>query len=156
MRVEIEKIATKVLERAWDRKLPVCVDQIIKNLGANIEEIYLDGLSGKVIFDDGGMCLLINRKDSIYRKRYTVAYLLGHLCLGHSSKIRGESYEVCMEPTDEADEANIFAASLLMPRPLIIHAMEELAMKTYAALAEYFKVSLIAAEMRLKHLQLNF
>lgn len=93
--------------------------------------------------------ILINKFHHINKKRFGVCHEFGHLLLEHK---RGNPYPGSEEPDQENDEANNFAAALLMPSNLVNNLVNRYSDNiTYLVhkMTEYFKVSTEAASRRL-------
>ena len=107
---------------------PVPVSQIAKAKGARIFVDSLEGdLSGFLYRDASHAVIGVNTSHSTARQNFTIAHELGHLLLhdqealhvDHEFRVRLRS-DVSSQGTDEAEqEANYFAASLLMPKEFI-------------------------------------
>jgi Zn-dependent peptidase ImmA (M78 family) len=107
---------------------PVPVSQIAKAKGARIFVDALDGdLSGFLYRDKDQAVIGVNTSHSPARQKFTIAHELGHLLLhdqeqlhvDHGFRVRLRS-DLSSQGTDEAEqEANFFAASLLMPKEFI-------------------------------------
>lgn len=74
-------------------------------------------------FDEKTHAIAINRKDPQTRQRFTIAHEIGHDVLGHHGKSQRSSaldaYKSILEKSNEM-AANNFAATLLMPRHLLV------------------------------------
>ncbi|MQY58083.1 MAG: ImmA/IrrE family metallo-endopeptidase [Clostridia bacterium] len=86
----------------------------ITNLGRNAP--------GKLILNEKR--IVLNSADGIPRQRFTVAHEIGHICLRHvffnAESDRSKSLTTSPKNKKEMeDDANAFAASLLMPRGLV-------------------------------------
>lgn len=140
---------------------------------ANDIGVYFSGLSefneewkevSGLIFrnDKGKYSIFINEKDSENRKRFTLAHELGHFFL-HKEYLESNGYimdsqsavlfRITDNPNEEKEqEANLFAAELLMPERLVTKAW--LTTKDTDELAKIFKVSVLAMSYRLTNLWL--
>jgi len=81
------------------------------------EESFDDEVSGKLFLKS--RIIYVNSNDSVVRQRFTIAHELGHIQL-HTKRIDRDI--VISRKTDTGlleKEANVFAASLLMPRRLV-------------------------------------
>jgi len=152
-----ELAAEKLLLNDWDYKIPVDVFGIAQKRGVRVEasdEVVRERLSGKVCIEDGTPIIHYNPQDTEVRQRFTVAHELGHLVLGH---VRGgtchrdprKNYNTQVFDPDERD-ANVFAATLLMPVPAVRIALQRINDVSLEKLAKLFKVSKTAMEIRLK------
>lgn len=173
----IELTAQEVLRRAGALAAPVDLDKVAASLGVRVhEEALEDEVSGVLIVKGNERHVLVNKAHHTNRKRFSVAHECGHLCLHDDGgtdrifidhKIRvyqrvGEaSATVYKQPGSMTDmhqerEANLFAASLLMPAPLVMQAALERDMwdeVDVAALARTFAVSEQAMSIRLQQLK---
>ena len=101
------------------------VDQIIKCLGLTEKNTVMFGLSGQ--YDSHVHKILVNTLEPETRQRFTKAHELGHAVLGHKGNEKGISNrnELSSIGIDKREkEANNFAATLLMPRKLVIKVMK--------------------------------
>ena len=134
---------------------PVPVGKICSNLG--IEANYLplsEDISGRINRSNNKYFIEANCRHAINRRRFTVAHELGHYCL-HKDFL--DSNGMILERStrsfvirDKEIEADSFAAELLMPRIHFIKIHEKL--KNIDSLSQYFLVSKLAIEMRIKTL----
>jgi len=132
-RRKIEAMAQALLNESSVTEAPVPIVQIAKAKGARIYGESLEGdLSGFLYRDNTQAVIGVNTGHSSTRQNFTIAHELGHfllhdqeqLHLDHGFKVRLRS-DVSSQGTDEAEqEANFFAASLLMPREFIKRDLE--------------------------------
>jgi Zn-dependent peptidase ImmA (M78 family) len=87
---------------------------IVESLGVQLNEIENVNWSGAVRFDGVNAAMWLKKSDGRRRKRFTLAHELGHLLL-HSDKGDGMFRDSTFGGTPEEQEANAFAAELLMP-----------------------------------------
>lgn len=158
-------IAEFGIERA-----PVPVDRIIKRKAISLEYApFEDDLSGVAYIDNGVAMIGVNAMHHPNRQRFTAAHELGHHLL-HEEDIVGSVHVDkgmmrALFRDDESSqginrleiEANAFASELLMPRPLLVAALngESVDIEDDAqieALAKKFKVSEAAMRFRLSGL----
>ncbi len=152
-----EVAAEKLLLSDWDYKIPIDVFGIAEKHGVRVEgseEVAQDGLSGKVCIEDGTPVIRYNPQDTEVRQRFTIAHELGHLVLGHvrngeCHRDPRKNYNTQVFDPDERD-ANVFAATLLMPVPAVRIALQHINDVSLEKLANLFKVSKTAMEIRLK------
>ena len=116
------------------RTLPVDVEQLAETLGVKLQKAYLGpGLSGVLERNGEEFRITINADDPLTRQRFTLAHELGHYMLhrhligdgvdddrAYRSTVGGKYYNIRIGPEQET-EANKFAATLLMPKPMIEH-----------------------------------
>lgn len=168
-----EKEAQNLIKRHNIKTPPVAVIDIAKSLGINvIPYAFGDGVSGILVVENNKSTIGYSTSDSKARQRFTIAHELGHFVLRHSTqteqlfvdknflvKYRGLQKYSHTEIIHE-QQANAFAAELLMPKSLI---EVELSKKDYMdlteselieELAKVFDVSVIAMSYRLTNLSI--
>ena len=113
--------ANQLLEETGiDQTQQIDVFALCEQLGLWLAFFPLDGLLGVFLPEgSGGVIITTNRPVAI--QRYTTAHEIGHWKLGHSSKsIFNQEEQVLGDTPNESEQlAQIFAASLLMPTPLV-------------------------------------
>ncbi len=165
-------ISKKVRVILQDNKVtrpPVPVERIAKALGAQLRFSPLDDeLSGMIYVKEGIPIIGVNALHHPNRQRFTIAHECGHLVL-HKSHITKEvhvdkAFQMLMRDSvssagvNEIEiEANLFAAELLMPEPLLTEALGNEAFDiddegAVTSLAKSFKVSPSAMRFRLGNL----
>lgn len=124
--------------------------QLFKFKPQDLEERTISGFSK-------GNKIYINSDDVATRQVFTVAHELGHHCLGHPSDTgihyRNAYYQKNTNVIEQ--EANFFAAELLMPEIFIKNALDKYNLdweKDANQLAKLFGISKIAMHFRLKFL----
>jgi Zn-dependent peptidase ImmA (M78 family) len=127
-RRKIQAMAAALLSEIGITEAPVPVSQIAQAKGARIFVDSLEGdLSGFLYRDKDQAVIGVNTSHSQSRQNFTIAHELGHLLLhdqeqlhvDHEFRVRLRS-DVSSQGVDEAEqEANFFAASLLMPKEFI-------------------------------------
>lgn len=145
---------------------PVDLGQLCKDLGIKLTKARLaEDMSGKIERkEDNTFEITVNKKHAAYRQRFTIAHEIGHFILHRhlmgsgitdsvAYRTSGEMKNEKIKPSHEA-EANRFAASLLLPKDLVIAAHEKFA-GNVSSLADYFKVSPSAMAIRLKTFNLT-
>ena len=127
-RRRIQAMAAGLLAENRITEAPVPASKIAKSKGARIFVDALEGdLSGFLYRDNEQAVIGVNTSHSPARQSFTIAHELGHLLLhvreqlhvdrGFRVRLRSG---VSSQGTDEAEqEANFFAASLLMPREFL-------------------------------------
>jgi len=121
-------MAAALLDENGITEAPVPVSRVAKAKGARIFVDSLDGdLSGFLYRDKVQAVIGVNTSHSRARQNFTIAHELGHLLLhdqeqlhvDHEFRFRLRN-DVSSQGIDEHEqEANYFAASLLMPRQFI-------------------------------------
>lgn len=122
--------AKKILTTFGVDSPPIPLTDIVSSYGLNIEYADFTSISkgneiaGFIDFD--ARKIYINKDDSPNRQRFTIAHELGHYLL-HKDYVKDESkYNVLLrrplknlDYTPEEQEANCFAAELLVPKDLL-------------------------------------
>ena len=148
--------AKAVLARYWSGRIPVDVESIARQLGADVQYGDLAGLSGEVALQNRVPVIKVNSNDSLTRQRFTIAHELGHLMLGHLSdgrKFRDPSKNYTLGSYDPKErDANYFAAALLMPDDAVRAYAAGMDSPTATTLANAFGVSNAAMGIKLKML----
>jgi len=157
--LSVEAKARDVLDRYWDRELPIDPVKIATAAGV---AVY-----GRGGFDDpdyaysgyyrkvkGVPSIEYNVGEAPVRKRFTVAHELGHFALGHEDAPRDAgNFYASADPRER--QANRFAAELLMPASLVRHYYTSGIATTVEELARTFGVSKDAMGYRLINLGLG-
>jgi Zn-dependent peptidase ImmA (M78 family) len=166
---DFEAVASRAADLLRSRNItrpPVPVEEIVKSLGISLYYQPLEpNVSGVLVRRGNSVRIGVNASHHVNRQRFTVAHELAHHVLhpdaptvfvdGAFVHFRGEDVS---DPEDVRElEANVFAASLLMPEEFLkadlkgkfIDAFDEAAMKL---LANQYKVSLQALTIRLVRL----
>jgi len=115
---EIEQRADELLKAAGSGRIPVPVEDIAGHFKFRIGRAPSKDFSGFVLRKDGAGLIGINSSESPRRQRFTIAHELGHFFL-HPSKEAFVDYRQNGKKqirTLKEREADLFAASLLMPR----------------------------------------
>jgi Zn-dependent peptidase ImmA (M78 family) len=129
--------ARKLLREYAIEEVPIPVEYLAEELGAELLYRTLEGdISGILYRDEPGRTVIgINAWDSRTRQRFTIAHELGHLLLHPGQPVivdklvkinfrRTPSMPVA-GPTEE-QQANAFAAELLMPERLVKDTAREI------------------------------
>jgi Zn-dependent peptidase ImmA (M78 family) len=167
----IEKRVTDILASIPNLTLPIKVEEIAKSLGLKIVPQPLDEtISGMLIIKDGIGTIAYNQTESNVRRRFTIAHELGHFILhknegtlfldkNFSVLLRSQMTPETVQKQRLEQEANAFAAAILMPEELL---KMELELKQFdfgneeaqKELAKKFNVSSIAMYYRMRNLEL--
>lgn len=133
-RAKIQALVENLLDQNGVKEAPVPLTKLAKACGARIFVDSLEGdLSGFLFRDKKQSVIGVNTQHSAARQNFTIAHELGHLLLhdqeqlhvDHEFRVRLRS-SVSSQGTDEAErEANLFAASLLMPKLFLEHDLED-------------------------------
>jgi len=108
-------------ELGLDATRQVDVFSMCEDLGLWLTFMPLDGLLGAFVPEGSGGVLITDRRP-ITVQRYTAAHELGHWRLehGHGLALDGEEHVFGTTPHERERLAQIFAANLLMPPPLVL------------------------------------
>jgi len=119
-----------------DNVFPVPVGKICTLLGIRDDFVAMDSnISGKIYKDAKGYNIVANKFHSPSRRRFTYAHELGHYCIHRSiidscGGILERSYKQYDKSEMEREqEANNFAAELLMPEIYFLDKYKELTSK---------------------------
>jgi Zn-dependent peptidase ImmA (M78 family) len=118
MQNELELKAEHILNESGLRTIPVPVEEIAKHFNLHIGKGASSNFSGLLVRKDGAALIAINSTEHPRRQRFTIAHEIGHFFL-HPNKdafVDYRSNAVGTRRTPKEREADIFAASLLMPR----------------------------------------
>lgn len=169
---KIETLAVDIIAQSEITKPPIPVEQIAKKLGVVVAELEIgEDISGMLVISEGKAVIGVNSVDTSYRKRFAIAHELGHFCL-HKDKnqlfldkdflVKWRNPESNSNYTAEEvmreQEANAFAASLLMPKLFIEKMMAMEALKRlnendlFTELANLFEVSIPAIAFRMTNI----
>jgi Zn-dependent peptidase ImmA (M78 family) len=151
--------------------LPIRVEEMAKKMGLNVVPYPLeDDISGVLVIENGKGTIGYNHHESMVRRRFTIAHELGHFVLhkDQSSLFLDKRFQVLFRSqiTPEnslsqkfEQEANAFAAALLMPENLLRDELSSMDFdlaneNSLKALAKKFNVSSIAMSYRMARLGL--
>ena len=124
-RRKIESLTDELLVEHGISEAPVPVERIAKAKGARIFYQSLENdVSGFIYRDNAQTVIGVNTHHAPVRQNFTAAHELGHMLLHDQEKLHVDlSFyvrlrdDVSSQGTDDYErEANLFAASLLMPR----------------------------------------
>ncbi|MCX6238799.1 MAG: ImmA/IrrE family metallo-endopeptidase [Bacteroidia bacterium] len=169
-RKKIEDITSQILTEFNSNELPIPIKKIAERLGIKIHTYDLgDNISGVLVINQDQGFIGINPKEPSVRQRFTMAHELGHFLLHKNSSdsiFIDKEYKVLFRDQKSAtgenkreQEANAFAASILMPRKLLIeqiqnHFLDLTDEVVVKQLAKMFDVSVIAMTIRISNLSL--
>jgi len=150
-----------VIEK-FQKEPQVRVGALARELGIEIKVANLDpGQSGSISRNGDGYIVKVNRFEAKERQRYTIAHELAHYLLHRDIIDRSEDgiVDTVLYRSGAAEnieyEANRLAADILMPRENVASRLHEMGGKVtegvIALLAEEFRVSRAAMEIRLGH-----
>jgi len=147
----IEAVAKRALESVDCEELPIPLDDIVEKMGLKTVKFnFHDDISAvlKPEFDVIG----VNENHHPVRRRFSVAHELGHFLLGHKlgSEIVDDGFD---KPLPIEQEANAFAAALLMPADLLKKSVAKVGLNL-DELSKTYEVSKQAMTIRLLALNL--
>jgi len=118
-------------ETGIDQERQIDVFGLCERLGLWLAFFSLDHLLGAFI-PEGPGGILVTTERPVTMQRYTVAHELGHWRLGHTEGPALDGEEQVLGETTDEDEllAQIFAAALLMPPPLIFGVLRRLDLRS--------------------------
>lgn len=162
---KVENIASEVLRENFISEPPVPVYELARNYGYEVVEAELpSNIAGLV--DIKKNIIFINKSDTDTRKAFTVAHELGHIKL-HASELEknpdlGILYRQPLgekNGDEKEQEANFFAASLLVPETMYEEVLKQykdvLPENKIELLSALFGVSREVLGYRLHHFELN-
>lgn len=150
-------------------ELPIKIEEIAKQRGLKVMPYPLENeISGILVIDNSGNSTIgYNQHESRVRRRFTIAHELGHYELhrNQSSLFVDKSFKVMFRGGSTIEnsnsqleqEANVFAAALLMPEDLVHKEIENLEFdlgneQSLKELAKRFDVSTTAMYYRMLNL----
>jgi Zn-dependent peptidase ImmA (M78 family) len=157
----IEAKAAEVLRLANANSLPIAIELIAMKHQLRISRAPHNQFSGMLIRKDGYALIGINSTESVVRQRFTMAHELGHFFLHPNQDAfidyRDNKRDVIRTPREQ--QANMFAAALLMPREGLrkdcrIFAKHGMTDDDLRMLAKRYQVSEDAMRFRLLNLNI--
>jgi Zn-dependent peptidase ImmA (M78 family) len=167
----IEKVTLDILENLKINELPIPVEEIAKKRGLEIKAYDLgEDISGALIIDRGKGTIGYSPKESKVRQRFTIAHELGHyelhkqetgLFIDKEFKILFRDGNSSKGEIKKEQEANAFAAALLMPEKLLVKEIKKNNFDlgdedSLKQLAKLFNVSVSAISFRIANLNLFY
>jgi Zn-dependent peptidase ImmA (M78 family) len=169
----IEQITTDLLNQYDMMTAPIDVKALIKKLKIKLELVdFGDEISGVLVTEKGKTKIGYSKNESSQRQRFTLAHELGHFILhvkDSTDKLFVDNVKVMYRKqaftrTEKMQEveANQFAASLLMPKDIVMERYNHLINKNSSIIDDEivtelsgdFKVSQLAMNFRLSNLGL--
>jgi len=148
--------------------LPVKIEDIAKQRGLRLMPYAFDeDISGVLVIEDGLGTIGYNQSESRVRRRFTIAHELGHYELhkeksklfmdkGFRAIFHRKNTGITEDTKKMEEEANAFAASILMPDHLLIKELEKIEFDLSSEddiknLAKIFDVSSTAMYYRIRN-----
>jgi|SRR5665647_967015 len=169
-RKRIEDLTAQILAKFDTNELPVPIRKIAEQSGIKIHSYDLgENISGVLVIKNDQGTIGINPTEQSVRQRFTIAHELGHYVLHRNSNesiFIDKEYKVLFRDQRSStgedkreQEANAFAASILMPKKLLIeqiqtHFLDLTDENAVKRLAKMFNVSVIAMTIRISNLSL--
>jgi len=154
----VKRLARRVLEENFIVKPPVIAFELATAYGLEVLESEFKSeyvhIAGLIDFDKS--IILVNSDDCPARRNFTAAHELGHYLLGHNIE---NGYTVLLRNPDAMvktpieQEANCFAANLLVPEPFLREYLDNYPHVTDPQLAKVFGVSADVIRYRKLYLQ---
>lgn len=171
---EVRKRALEFCKENNIKTFPVEIIRICNSIGLKVFEEYLDpDVSGMIIVDNEpwerygtNKFIVVNLSELASRRRFTIAHELAHYVLhnegntlyAHRDMVGNNELRSNIE-----QEANYFAANILMPEKLIKDKVSDIINESWGILPDFilikeiadsFAVSEAAAEVRLRQLKM--
>lgn len=165
----IEKQAQKILTDLNIESLPIPIHNIIESRGIAMKAYDLgDDVSGLLVIESGKGVIGYNPNELMVRQRFTIAHELGHyelhrhedeLFVDKNFKVLFRDQNSSKGEIKKEQEANAFAAAILMPEHLVRREIEKNSFDltdedSMKKLAKTFHVSLPAMTFRISNLGL--
>lgn len=168
----IESRASEILSELRIRTAPINVEKIARKLGLGVLPYNLgSNVSGVLYIQNGKGTIGFNPSESAVRTRFTIAHEIGHFVLhklNNDMFVDHKQFRLMFRDSKSStgqdkmeQEANAFAAALLMPKELLISEIQKIEFDfgqeeddAISALANRFKVSLTAMTYRIDNLNL--
>lgn len=167
-----ENKAVQLLKDLNIKDLPIPVNKIAKEYDVVIKPYDLgEDISGVLVINEGKGTIGYNPFHPKVRQRFTIAHELGHYLLhvrkkqdlfvdkGFKVHFRDQISSIGIDKLEQ--EANAFAAAILMPENLLSNKIMELDLdltdeEAIKKLAKIFDVSPIAMTIRISNLRMAF
>ena len=150
------RAALELLDKSGVKHPPVDPVRIAEDIGVKVLFVQFGGESDEAVsgfFDCEENIIMVNKREFPLRQTFTVAHELGHKVL-HEEWAKSDEYSVLLrDPTIRENsaieqEANFFAANLLMPKAMMDLYYE----RPVHQLSSLFAVSVPAVKARLQSL----
>lgn len=131
-------------------------EQIIEYMPRiHVEYVKATALSGAARWSQGKWFIVVNRTETWGRQRFSLAHEFKHVVDGPLAETLYRSAEPSTRTALAERAADTFAASLLMPRPLVKRAFYDDGIRDVRELARRFQVSAAAMRIRIEQLRLE-
>ncbi|MEO5927101.1 MAG: ImmA/IrrE family metallo-endopeptidase [Patescibacteria group bacterium] len=155
--LQAKDILLSALGEGYSSILPIDISKVAKALDLKLKEGVFKDENVAGAYDKAQKTIYISENDPYTRKAFTIAHEIGHYAL-HADKeqetfYRSNTILLDKEEREIEQEANMFAASLLMPKDTVTRFFH--VMKNVERLADLFGVSNSSMSWRLKNLGLT-
>lgn len=165
----IEKITVEILKANNINDLPIPIEEIARQRGLDIKAYDLgEGISGVLAIDSGKGTIGYNPTESKVRQRFTIAHEMGHfelhrkrneLFIDKEFQVMFRDQNSSTGDSKKEQEANGFAAAILMPEKLLRQEIENNGFdiseeRSLKELSRMFQVSATAMSFRIANLNL--
>jgi len=141
--------ARQLLTRLGIDKAPVDVMAIAESAGFEVKrtDSLSDGEAGSLVIKAGRKIILLNKRDRLYRQRFTVLHEIAHDVLGlpsvHGSHLASNELEQYRGRPAQEISCDIFAAECLVPWQHIQNLTDEhdFSISTLVKLSDHFEAS---------------
>ncbi len=151
----IRRQASRLLHGAGITREPVSLRDVVSALNLEVVQTAREPFMSEAALEPlgDGYAIVLHGDSDERRRRFTIAHEIGHFVL-HPGRPRMErGGQVTEGGRLEEREADVFAAELLMPEPLVREAVYEQGLDV-ARLSDRFLVSRRAMQLRLRYLGL--
>jgi Zn-dependent peptidase ImmA (M78 family) len=122
----VRRVAKHLLRAAGVRTPPVDLRKIASHCGLRYEEVdyFPDDVDALIVTTAEGSVAVVNKNQSINRRRFSLAHELGHFVLHRDGSVLETTVSIDAPPPGESGrevasiaerEANLFAGELLVP-----------------------------------------
>lgn len=139
--------AQRLFKRVDSKRIPVNLEGICAYLGIEVRQAALRDKDGVLLKSGFKNLIIVNKNQSIHRKRFTIGHELGHYVREHECVAFSDGNLDAFEEW----EANIFASELLMPTKYLLHLWAHGDLYTNVV-ASVFNVSNTAASIAIEQL----
>lgn len=169
---KIDTAVNQLLGKYNNITLPIKIEEIARMEGLKVTPLQLEAdVSGLLVIENDQAVIGYNKNESRVRRRFTVAHELAHYCLHRDQsslfidkqfrayRTSPSSYSLKTQHLEQ--EANAFAAAILMPADLVEAEVEKTNIDLGSEdeikeLAKLFDVSTTAMHYRLANLKLGW
>ena len=134
-------------------QLPVNIVDLCCRMGITVKYYEsTDDHDGKSMILNGVPIILVDKKCSVQRQRFTVAHELGHILLGHVGEYVLFNREPSLTDAPIEQAANVFASRLLAPACVLWGKK----IRTVSEISDLCGISRESAEYRMKRMNILY